>query len=358
MELSGLGSRITHKSKDREKGMPTIVYVLTNPAMPGFVKIGMTDGSDVQARMNSLYSTGVPFPFECAIAWEIEGRAAGEIETALHTAFGPNRVNPSREFFEIDPEQVQVLLRIMPGGDVTPRTTAAVGEARDDDQDAAFEYKVRRTRTDELQFLESLDGPGRGFYESVLALGRPDGMVISWGGKGFSLNVLSNGKRIGICWGFPPWANNQSLYTGFAGIKEQTRISPDVLSTLRSDALATGLFAPAGRGDELRCATDSHLDEQQLTSVVDWLTGVTATIREPEVANPLAPIHRTEWWGHRRGTLQGWRLDRQADVGWMAPAVGLLSVRGVAHEVAEGSKELSLADSCGASWRDSRQTGG
>ena len=48
--------------------MPNIVYVLTNPVMPGFVKIGMTDGSDVQARMNSLYTTGVPFPFECAIA--------------------------------------------------------------------------------------------------------------------------------------------------------------------------------------------------------------------------------------------------------------------------------------------------
>ena len=130
--------------------MPNIVYVLTNPAMPGFVKIGMTDGSDVQTRMNSLYSTGVPFPFECAIAWEIEGRGAGEIETALHTAFGPHRVNPSREFFEMDPEQVQVLLRVMPGKDVTPRPPAAGGETGDADQDAAFEYKARRTRTDEF----------------------------------------------------------------------------------------------------------------------------------------------------------------------------------------------------------------
>ena len=267
--------------------MPNIVYVLTNPAMPGFVKIGMTDGSDVQTRMNSLYSTGVPFPFECAIAWEIEGRDAGEIETVLHTAFGPHRVNPLREFFEMDPERVQVLLRVMPGRDVTPRPPAAVGESRDEDQDAAFEYKVRQTRTDELQFLESLNEPGRRFYERVLALGRPDDMLVRWGRKGFSLNVLANGKRIGIGYGYPPSAYDQGLYTEFAGIKEKTQVPPEVLSTLRADAVATGLFTPAGRGDELRCATDEDLDEQQLASVVDWLTRLAAAIRELEAAKPL-----------------------------------------------------------------------
>ena len=45
--------------------MVNIVYVLTNPAMPGLVKIGMTDRDDVQRRMSDLYTTGVPLPFEC-----------------------------------------------------------------------------------------------------------------------------------------------------------------------------------------------------------------------------------------------------------------------------------------------------
>ena len=89
--------------------MPNIVYVLSNPAMPGIVKIGMTDKPDVQQRMGELYSTGVPFPFDCVIAREIEDREAAEIERALHTAFGPNRVNRFREFFQVDPEQVEVL---------------------------------------------------------------------------------------------------------------------------------------------------------------------------------------------------------------------------------------------------------
>ena len=44
--------------------------------------------------------------------------------------------------------------------------------------------------------------------------------------------------------------------------------------------------------------------------------------------------------------------------GGMAPVVDLLSVRGGVHKVAAGSRALSLADSCGASWRDLRLAGG
>lgn len=40
-----------------------IVYVLTNEAMPEYVKIGFTHGS-VQERIRQLDRTGVPLPFE------------------------------------------------------------------------------------------------------------------------------------------------------------------------------------------------------------------------------------------------------------------------------------------------------
>ena len=108
--------------------MPNIVYVLTNAAMPGMVKIGMTDRPDVQRRMGELYSTGVPLPFECVIARQIEDREAGDIENALHIAFGPHRVSDSREFFGTEPEQAEALLRVMPGQDVTPRVSEQEAE--------------------------------------------------------------------------------------------------------------------------------------------------------------------------------------------------------------------------------------
>ena len=44
-------------------------------------------------------------------------------------------------------------------------------------------------------------------------------------------------------------------------------------------------------------------------------------------------------------------------MGRAGPVAGLLAVRVAAHEVAVGSKALSLADSCGASGRDLRLTG-
>lgn len=39
------------------------VYVLSNPCMPGIVKIGKTTRS-VEDRANELYQTGVPEPFK------------------------------------------------------------------------------------------------------------------------------------------------------------------------------------------------------------------------------------------------------------------------------------------------------
>jgi len=46
-----------------------IVYVLTNPTMPGLVKIGKTSRDSVMARLSELYTTGVPLPFEC-VCWK------------------------------------------------------------------------------------------------------------------------------------------------------------------------------------------------------------------------------------------------------------------------------------------------
>lgn len=48
-----------------------IVYILTNPAIPNMVKIGMTSHEDVKLRMSQIYTTGVPLPFECVYAAKV-----------------------------------------------------------------------------------------------------------------------------------------------------------------------------------------------------------------------------------------------------------------------------------------------
>jgi hypothetical protein len=99
-----------------------VVYVLTNSAMPGLVKIGKTQQSAVELRMNQLYTTGVPVPFECIYAAEVDDHST--VEAALHIAFGPSRVNQKREFFKIDPEQAVAVLKLIGEKDVTPQVSA------------------------------------------------------------------------------------------------------------------------------------------------------------------------------------------------------------------------------------------
>tara|TARA_B100001093_G_C26740669_1_gene976509 strand:+ start:460 stop:1077 length:618 start_codon:yes stop_codon:yes gene_type:complete len=94
-----------------------IVYALSNPAMPGLIKIGKTTQEDVSNRMSQLYSTGVPVPFECIYAVQVDD--CTKVEKALHIAFGPYRINPNREFFKIEDEQAIAILKLLGPNDAT-----------------------------------------------------------------------------------------------------------------------------------------------------------------------------------------------------------------------------------------------
>ena len=119
-----------------------IVYVLTNPAMPGIVKIGRTTRGSIDARLNELYSTGVPVPFECAFAGRVVDE--GRVERAFHRAFGPYRINPKREFFQIEPEQAVALLELLVVEDVTPELQREADEVDADSREGARRLKARR----------------------------------------------------------------------------------------------------------------------------------------------------------------------------------------------------------------------
>ena len=98
-----------------------IVYVLSNEAMEGYLKIGCTNGnaaSDVYDRMKQLDTTGVPRAFHCEYAAVVDNYQ--RVEQALHVAFGDFRVRQSREFFEgIDAFRVKAVLKLLECKDVT-----------------------------------------------------------------------------------------------------------------------------------------------------------------------------------------------------------------------------------------------
>ena len=80
------------------------VYVLSNPSMPGLVKIGMSSaGGHVRAKQ--LYQTGVPTPF--VIEFQIYTSGYKEIEAELHSRLDSCRLD-GREFFRVDVDDAVV----------------------------------------------------------------------------------------------------------------------------------------------------------------------------------------------------------------------------------------------------------
>lgn len=97
--------------------MNEIIYILTNEAMPGYIKIGFTTGS-IDQRLRQLDRTGVPLPFEVYYACEVE--QAHNDEQWLHAIFSDRRVRDSREFFKMDPEKAVIALRRIQIKEITP----------------------------------------------------------------------------------------------------------------------------------------------------------------------------------------------------------------------------------------------
>lgn len=62
--------------------MTEIVYVLTNEAMPGYVKIGKTSSSLEQRIRELSSSTSVPIPFTCFYACTVKDMTF--VEHQLH----------------------------------------------------------------------------------------------------------------------------------------------------------------------------------------------------------------------------------------------------------------------------------
>ena len=100
------------------KKMPTIVYVATNPAMEGLLKIGIT--GDIDARMKSLSRTNVPSRFDCKCAVEVDN--AADVEQKLHRLL-KGRVNENREFYRLSEADLVPFLRGL-GKDVTPAASS------------------------------------------------------------------------------------------------------------------------------------------------------------------------------------------------------------------------------------------
>jgi hypothetical protein len=120
----------------------SVVYVLTNSAMSGLVKIGRTSQEDANGRIAQLYTTGVPVPFTLEFACKVPN--AEEVEKALHIAFAPWRVNPKREFFRMEAHQAIAILKLLHVEDATAEVSHQPTGLDPESVEAADQLKARR----------------------------------------------------------------------------------------------------------------------------------------------------------------------------------------------------------------------
>lgn len=85
------------------------VYILSNPSMPGLVKIGKTTRT-VEARANELNSSGVPTPFD--IEGEFLSPDCNQLELQIHEYFNQSRISECREFFRVEAGEAGRIIKI------------------------------------------------------------------------------------------------------------------------------------------------------------------------------------------------------------------------------------------------------
>ncbi len=80
------------------------VYVLSNEAMPGLYKIGMTT-TDPESRAAEIsHGTGVPLPYKVELAFFSNDPRSDE--ERIHEHLSSARINQSREFFRCSIEEI------------------------------------------------------------------------------------------------------------------------------------------------------------------------------------------------------------------------------------------------------------
>ena len=92
-----------------------LVYILTNPCLDGWVKIGMTERNNIDKRLQELNApTNIPLSYQCYATYEVDNPR--EVEKHIHSII--DRIDDSlharehldngrireREFFKISPE--------------------------------------------------------------------------------------------------------------------------------------------------------------------------------------------------------------------------------------------------------------
>jgi hypothetical protein len=91
---------------------PNIVYIMSNPAYAGLLKIGSTRKLVEERRKQLSSASGVPYPFKIEWILKLDGNEL-QLENEIHHYLEHKRSNMNREFFDITlSEAIEVIKKV------------------------------------------------------------------------------------------------------------------------------------------------------------------------------------------------------------------------------------------------------
>lgn len=100
--------RKRNKYVNRTVDYDSWVYVLSNPTMPGYLKIGFTDGTPEKRAEQLSRSTGVILPFK--VEWAFHCYNAEALEKEIHRHLEGSRITGNREFFDVSLDEAKKVI--------------------------------------------------------------------------------------------------------------------------------------------------------------------------------------------------------------------------------------------------------
>ena len=139
-------------------------------------------------------------------------------------------------------------------------------------------------KTDREAFFNSLDSNGKAFFSAVFKFAEEEQLLIRWGSKGFSLNVVFENAFVGLCLGYPPHCVfKQSIYTGFEEITKKVNNAEEIIKEYQEKIKTFGEFVQAK--SNLKWIITREYDEKYITRFLNILSETVVKIRAHGVKN-------------------------------------------------------------------------
>jgi hypothetical protein len=180
-----------------------IVYILTNPCLDGWIKIGKSDKDDIQDRLTELNSpSNIPLSFRAYAIYRVENSLS--VEQGIQKIIDTININlraievldngfaRKREFYKMPPEQAYEVFKQVAKMRGDEKFLELVKPTADDLNLEAAANVGRKTKIN-LKDIGIPEGASLTFVndESVTCIAKPDVNKLLYEGKEFSISALA-----------------------------------------------------------------------------------------------------------------------------------------------------------------------